>query len=180
MTPVAQIETLIARVARGDRRAFATLHDATGAQLFGVTMHILGNEAEAGEALQEVFVTVWHEAGQHRVNGLSPMAWLITLTRNQAVDRLRARRAGAADIDGAVDLADLTPGPGAQVATRPDAARMAACLATLDPDRADAVRCAYLEGESYAELASRFGLPLNTVRIWLRQGLLTLKDCLTS
>jgi len=180
MTTVSDIEALIARVALGDRRAFGVLYDATSTKLFGVALRVLDNRAEAEDALQEVFVKVWHKAGQYRVNGLSPMTWLITVTRNHAVDRLRARRAGTAQIDEAAELADLTPGPEAQVIARSEAARLTACLATLDPDRAEAVRRAYMEGESYVELASRFGLPLNTVRTWLRRSLQKLKDCLTS
>jgi RNA polymerase sigma-70 factor (ECF subfamily) len=52
------------------------------------------------------------------------------------------------------------------------------CLAALDPDRADAVRRAYLSGETYADLAARYGIPLNTIRTWLRRSLLKLRECL--
>jgi RNA polymerase sigma-70 factor (ECF subfamily) len=54
------------------------------------------------------------------------------------------------------------------------------CLGTLEPDRADAVRGAYLDGYSYEELATRFAVPLNTMRTWLRRSLIKLKDCLTA
>jgi len=57
--------------------------------------------------------------------------------------------------------------------------RIAGCLGQLEPDRADAVRRAYVEGETYAELAHRYGVPLNTIRTWLRRSLLKLKECLS-
>lgn len=180
MTTTADIEGLIARVALGDRRAFTALYVATSAKLFGVSLRILDNRAEAEDALQEVFVKVWHKAGQYRFNGLSPMTWLITVARNTALDRLRSRRAGTTELDEAAELADLSPGPEAAMFARSEAAHLARCLATLDPDRAEAVRRAYMVGESYAELAERFGLPLNIVRTWLRRGLQKLRDCLTS
>jgi len=180
MTTTDDIEALIARVALGDRRAFSALYAATSAKLFGVALRILDNRAEAEDTLQEVFVKVWNKAGQYRVNGLSPMTWLITVARNSALDRLRARRAGAADLDAAAELADLSPGPEETMIARSEAAQLARCLSTLDPERAEAVRRAYMIGESYAELAARFGLPLNTVRTWLRRGLQKLRDCLTS
>lgn len=56
--------------------------------------------------------------------------------------------------------------------------RVDACLDELDRDRAAAVRGAYLKGESYAELAVRHGVPLNTMRTWLRRSLLKLRECL--
>ena len=57
-------------------------------------------------------------------------------------------------------------------------ARIGDCLQTLDPARADAIRRCYLHGEAYAELATRYDVPLNTIRTWLRRGLLKLRECL--
>lgn len=58
--------------------------------------------------------------------------------------------------------------------------RIDVCLDRLDADRADAVRGAYLDGYSYAELATRHGVPLNTMRTWLRRSLIKLKECLSA
>ena len=52
------------------------------------------------------------------------------------------------------------------------------CLGTLDPDRAEAVRGAYLDGLSYQALSERHDVPLNTMRTWLRRGLIALRECL--
>lgn len=180
MTTPAEIESLIARVALGDRRAFDALYAATSAKLFAVSFRILDNRAEAEDTLQEVFVRIWHNAGRYRANGLSPMTWVITIARNLAIDRLRKRRAGQAPLDEAAELADLSPGPEALTIAAAERGRIAACMGQLDPDRAEAVRRAYVEGESYAELAARYGLPLNTVRTWLRRSLLKLRECLSS
>ena len=59
-----------------------------------------------------------------------------------------------------------------------EARRISDCFDTLEPARAAAVRGAYLDGLSYAELAERHDIPLNTVRTWLRRGLLRLRECL--
>jgi RNA polymerase sigma-70 factor, ECF subfamily len=179
MVELAELERLIARTALGDRRAFDALYSATSAKLHGICLRILDNRAEAEDATQEVFVRIWHNAGRYQVNGLSPMTWLITIARNHAIDRLRTRRASQ-PLDEAAELADLSPGPEAAAIASGERARIAACMATLPPDRAEAVRRAYVEGESYNELAARYGLPLNTVRTWLRRALLKLKDCLSS
>lgn len=179
MTPQ-DIEKLILRTADEDRAAFDALYAATSAKLFGVTLRVLTDRAAAEDALQDIYVKVWRSADKYRVNGLSPMTWLITIARNTAIDRLRTRRAsGGADMDEAAEVADAAPGPEAQAVASSERARIAACLATLDADKADAVRRAYLFGDSYQELAAYYDVPLNTIRTWLRRSLLKLRTCLS-
>lgn len=176
------IEELLARTALGDRTAFALLYDSTSAKLFGVCLRVLNDRGEAEEALQEVFLRVWHKADRYQVNGLSPMTWLITVARNLAIDRLRARRAAAKAPEpmgeAAEAVADAAPGPEAQAVAGAERARIEACFDELEPERAGAVRGAYLEGETYAELAARHAVPLNTMRTWLRRSLMQLRECL--
>ncbi|MGI1663448.1 sigma-70 family RNA polymerase sigma factor [Palleronia sp. KMU-117] len=179
MRTPSDIEALIARVALGDRAAFAALYDATSAKLFGVCLRVLNDRHEAEDALQEVFVRVWHKAGRYSANGLSPMTWLITLARNIAIDRLRARKAPADGLDAMPELADAGPTPEAAAIAASESARIAGCLAELEPGRADAVRRAYLDGATYQELADRYAVPLNTMRTWLRRSLLKLRECLS-
>jgi RNA polymerase sigma-70 factor (ECF subfamily) len=176
-----KIEALIARVALGDRAAFTALYAATSAKLYGLALRILRDEAEAQDALQEAYVKVWHNAGRYAVNGLSPMTWLITVARNAAIDRLRRRpRAEALLEEEASEMAaDGSPGPEAAAVAASERRRIAECLAELEPARAAAVRGAYLEGLSYEALAARHGVPLNTMRTWLRRSLLKLRECLT-
>lgn len=179
MSDIAHIEDLIARVALRDRKAFSELYDRTSAKLFGVCLRVLNNRAEAEEALQEVFIRIWHKADRYSAGGYSPMTWLITLARNLSIDRIRARRAPTDDIDEANDIASSDPTPEAAVIAQSEADRIGACLGELEDDRADAVRGAYLEGLSYKELAERHDVPLNTMRTWLRRSLQKLRECLT-
>ncbi len=180
MTTISDIEAMIGRMAIGDRAAFTSLYSATSAKLFGLCLRVLDNRAEAEDALQEVFVKIWRNASRYQANGLSPMTWLITLTRNHCIDRLRARKAASGDMEEAADIADATPGPEALAIAASEGARIADCMGQLDPDKSDAVRRAYLEGETYDELASRYGVPLNTIRTWLRRSLIKLRECLSS
>lgn len=173
------IEDLIARAALGDRAAFSALYDSTSAKLFGVCLRILKSRAEAEDAVQEVYVKVWRNAGRYTAGGYSPMTWLIAIARNHAIDRLRARKAPAEDIDDVPGLAAGGPTPEGAAIAASEARRIGACMDELEPDRADAVRGAYLEGDSYQELAERHGVPLNTMRTWLRRSLMKLKECLS-
>jgi RNA polymerase sigma-70 factor (ECF subfamily) len=77
------------------------------------------------------------------------------------------------------DLADAGPTPKAAAIAASVRTRIAGCLAELAPDRAEAVRRAYLDGATYQELADLYAVPLNTMRTWLRRSLLKLRDCLS-
>jgi RNA polymerase sigma-70 factor (ECF subfamily) len=172
------ITKLIVRVSLKDRAAFDLLYRATSAKLFGVCLRVLSDRAEAEEALQEVFVKVWTKADRFVVSELSPISWLVAIARHHAIDRIRARGQKTATIDEAGDVADVGPGPEAQAIADGERDRLGACLEELEADRAAAVRGAYLNGDSYAELAERFSVPLNTMRTWLRRSLMKLKECL--
>lgn len=172
------IEALIAQVSLGNRQAFSDLYDATSAKLFGVCLRVLKNRAEAEDALQDVYVRIWQKAGRFVPGTYSPMTWLITLARNLAIDRLRARKAPARDVEEMYDLRDTGPTPEAAAIAGSELERIRACLDELEPDRAAAVKGAYLDGDTYADLAERHDVPINTMRTWLRRSLLKLKDCL--
>ena len=180
MTTRDDVEAMIARMAMGDRGAFGQLYSATSAKLFGVCLRVLGNRAEAEDALQEVFVKIWRNADRYRANGLSPMTWLITVARNHAIDRVRARTSRRTDgMEAADTVPDDTPGPEALAMAGSDRARIVACMGELEADKAGAVRRAYLDGDTYKELAAHYGVPLNTVRTWLRRSLIKLRECLS-
>ena len=173
------IEDMIARVSLGDRAAFSSLYDATSAKLFGVCLRVLNNRSEAEDALQDVYVRIWQKAGRYRPGTYSPMTWLITLARNLAIDRLRARKAPTRDIDEMYDLRDGAPSPEMAAVAKSEMGRIAACLAELEPERAQAVKGAYLDAETYQDLATRHNVPVNTMRTWLRRSLINLRECLS-
>jgi RNA polymerase sigma-70 factor, ECF subfamily len=179
-TPSQEIADLIARCALRDRAAFRTLYERTSAKLFGVTLRILKDRSEAEEAIQEVYVKIWQRADRYVAGNTSPISWLVAVARNHSLDILRARRPVSDDIDVALEIPDSGPTPERAAEDNEERSRIDHCLGTLEPDRADAVRGAYLDGYSYEELATRFAVPLNTMRTWLRRSLIKLKDCLTA
>jgi len=178
-TPSRDIADLIGRVALGDRPAFRALYQRTSAKLFGVTLRILKNRTEAEEALQEIYIKVWRRADRYVPGTTSPISWLVAVARNHCLDILRARRPVSEEIDVALEIPDAAPDPEATALAGAERNRIEACLAELDASRAEAVRGAYLDGFSYEELANRHGVPLNTMRTWLRRSLLRLRECLT-
>ena len=179
-TDTADIADLIARCALRDRQAFRDLYSRTSSKLYGVTLRILKDRAEAEEALQEVYVKIWQRADRYVPGGFSPISWLVAVARNHALDVLRARKPQSDDIEMALDVADAGPDPEQSAADRDERSRIDHCLGQLDAEKANAVRGAYLDGYSYEELASRHKVPLNTMRTWLRRSLLKLRECLSA
>ena len=180
MSGTAEITDLIARCALRDRDAFRELYRRTSSKLFGVTLRILKDRSEAEEALQEVYVKIWQRADRYVAGGYSPISWLVAVARNHSLDVLRARKPVSEDIDVALEVADAAPNPEQSASNAGERSRIDSCLAELDPDKAEAVRGAYLDGYSYEELATRYSVPLNTMRTWLRRSLLKLRECLTA
>lgn len=174
-----ELERLLGRIALGDRQAFATLFDTSGPKLFALSLRVLKDRAEAQDALQDTFVKIWRHADRFQVTDHHPMSWLFTIARNTAIDRLRARRTTEDIADHAHHLTSPGAGPEAALVAASEAGRIRACLAELPEDRRAAVQRAYLDGDSYADLADAFGIPLNTVRTWLRRGLMSLRECMS-
>ncbi|MFL4470144.1 sigma-70 family RNA polymerase sigma factor [Tateyamaria armeniaca] len=154
-----ELDALIARVALADRRAFDQLYTLTCARLFAVAMRMMKNRAEAEDVLQDAYVRIWQRAGSFRPGEGRSMPWLITITRNLAIDRMRVRAAPIAPMEMAQDVPDDGPTPETALAQSENRARIDACLEELEARRAEAVRAAYLDGWSYQELADRFDTP---------------------
>jgi len=179
MTTRDDIEDMILRVALQDRAAFEALYSATSAKLFGIVLRVLKDRAASQEVLQEIYLRLWQGGAETFATGkASPISWLSTIARNRAIDRLRKRKPKTT-LDQAPEVADSAPGPEALAIAASERAQINACLEELQPDRAAAVRGAYLDGDTYAALAERHDVPLNTMRTWLRRSLMSLKDCLT-
>src|SRR5262245_20071751 len=109
---------LLQRIVARDTAALADLYDRHSRLLFGLILRIMRDRAEAEEILQEVFVRVWTRAELYDPRLGSPIPWLVRLTRNCAIDRLRARRTHNAAVGPARDESMPEPAaPDADVRT---------------------------------------------------------------
>lgn len=178
MTPSDAITKLIVRTGLKDRQAFDALYRATSAKLFGVCLRILRDKAEAEEALQEVYIRVWTRSALFAATDLGPEPWLVAIARNHCIDRIRSSKPPSRELDEAAELASGEPSPETAAVLASEGRRIDGCMDELEPERAQAIRRAYVEGDSYEELARRFSVPLNTMRTWLRRSLIRLRECL--
>ena len=170
------------RIARGDTAALRALYEATSAKLFAVCLRILTDREEAEDVLQDVYFTLWRRADRFDPARASVIAWISTIARNRAIDRLRARGplAKADPVEG-LELADEDqPRADARLVAADEAARLEDCLSALDPRTRAVIRTAFFEGVTYEALARRMDTPLGTVKSWIRRGLMQLRTCLES
>ena len=174
---VDHVGMLLLRIASRDAAAFRNLYYTTSSTLFGVVFGLLRNRAEAEDALQDVYLKVWLRSFQYDPAKGHGIAWLVRISQNQAFSRLRARRVSHT---GDQTVLDALPDQGkcaeAKLIISDGARWVAAALQSLTPEMALAVQDAYLSGLTYAELADRHDVPINTMRTRLRRGLLKLRQ----
>ena len=173
-----ELVTLLRALASGERDVLRQVYDRTSPKLYGICLRLLGNEAEAQDALQDVFTTIWTKARQFDPAKASAITWLCVLARNKAIDRLRSRRDPGAPIDDAGDIASEEPSQLDVLEQAEDARRLQHCLDQLDERARTMIRSAFFEGASYPQLAEREADPLPTMKSWIRRGLIRLRGCL--
>jgi len=176
--------TLLARVAKGDHQAFSQLYDHSSTLLFTLAVRILGNHEEAAELLQDVYLEVWRKVSRYDVGRGTPIAWLITLTKSRAIDRLRARTArghhttGSVEAGTATQLTDEGPSPFETKADQELRTAVITAVAGLPQAQQQAIELAYYEGLSHTEIASLLNQPLGTVKTRINLGMSNLREVL--
>jgi RNA polymerase sigma-70 factor (ECF subfamily) len=171
---------LMSRVARGDQDAFALLYDVVAGPVLGIVRKVLRDPAQSEEVAQEVLVEVWRTAARYRPERGSVMNWVLTLTHQRAVDRVRSVEASAAREQKAALLDRTSPFDEVteQVEARLEREQVRRCLRTLTELQRESVTLAYYRGLTYREVAELLATPLGTVKTRLRDGLIRLRDCL--
>ena len=183
------LEQLLARIAAAkDQAAFAALYSATKAKLFSTVLLIVRRWDLAEDIIQEVYARIWLNAHSYRASSGSPMTWMIAIARNLAIDTLRksAREIYVDDTELLALPSDL-PTAVETIEAAEDQRRIAeqqqrvlSALQALDPQRRDLVIAAYIHGESREQLSKRAGVPVNTVKTWIRRALLEVQAILSN
>ncbi len=179
MSGAAELAALLARAADGDELAFRDFYDRTAGKLFGVIVRILPERGEAEDVLQDVYVTIWRKAAEFDPSRASAVTWTATIARNRAIDRLRAKGSRpTSPLEDAGMVADTAPLADTLIDSARGAASVQAALAMLDPRQAAAIRSCYFEGLTYEELAVREGVPVGTLKSWVRRGIIKMRDAM--
>lgn len=173
---------LLDRIARRDASAVGELYDRHSRVLFSLIARIIRDDGEAEDVLQDVLLRVWDKAESYDPMLGSPIAWLVRIARNRAIDKVRARasRPASQATDDALPWIpsdeDQTPGPERSAAQAEERRAIVRALEQLPAEQRQLIEAAFFGGYTHSELAARFNVPLGTVKTRIRTGMMTLKD----
>jgi RNA polymerase sigma-70 factor (ECF subfamily) len=179
---------MIALVARGDQSAFSRLYDRLSGPLYSLALRMLGDAAEAQDALQEVFLQLWRRAPSYDAGQSSVFSWSVLMTRSRVIDRLRARGRRLSVVSSSVDD-DATKAAIANASTMESAAdtadrneeaiRVRSIVSELPAEQREAIEMAFFSDLTHQEIAAALGQPLGTIKARIRRGLLKLRERVT-
>ena len=171
--------TLVHRLLQKDVSAFEQLYDRHSRPIYSLVLRILQQAGTAEEVVQDVFLQLWRNAAQYDVSRGPFVPWLFTLARNRALDTLRLkseRQRRREDQTEELPPIATVPQYEQQLDEKRRAEKVRALMASLSPQQKRAIELAYFEGLSHSEIAAALKEPLGTVKSWIRNGLLRLKE----
>ena len=171
-------EALLAGMATGDLDATTAFVRRYQARVYGLARAIVRLDATAEEVAQEAFLRAWRFAGAYDARRGSAATWLLSITRNAAVDALRLRRDQPYEPELLLALVDSQAGEAASQDSFPEADRVRTALRALPRDQATAVVMATFYGLTAREIADRQDVPLGTAKTRIRLGVAKLRDLL--
>lgn len=168
-----ELERLLADIAGGDRDALAALYSRTRTAVYGHALSVVKNAHDAQDVTQDTYVRVWESAPMYRPQG-SPMAWILTVTRNLALMKLRrdSRQITLDEEEWAAIPAE------APAVTPEDRHLLQSGLASLSDGERQIVILHAVTGLKHREIAELLELPLATVLSKYRRALKKLRSCM--
>ena len=167
-----QAASLIRRLTRGDHQALGELYDLYAGLVNGLAVRILRDRAEAEDTVQEVFVQIWQQASRFDPARGTPEAWLCTMARSRALDRLRRRSSRREEPQSDDRSSSSAP------TTSEEALAVRKALGGLPDDQRRALELAYYEGLTQTEIAARLQEPLGTIKTRIRSAMIRLRGVL--
>jgi RNA polymerase sigma-70 factor (ECF subfamily) len=174
---------LMALIERQNPSALAQLYDRYGGLVFTLGLRMLRDRGEAEELVSDVFLELWRRCERYDATRGAPLAYLVTLTRSRAIDRQRSAAFRAKTNLSGADALDSgnpskAPDPSASAIIVENRKRVRNAMQQLDPLYRQAVELAFFDGLSHTQIAQQLDKPLGTVKTYIRQGLIRLRDCL--
>jgi RNA polymerase sigma-70 factor, ECF subfamily len=174
---------LMQRIERQDTDALAQMYDRYGGLVFTLGLRMLRDRGEAEELVSDVFLEIWRRSARYDPSRGAPLTYLVTLARSRAIDRQRSAAFRARNhLSGAEPPESgnpsVAPDPPASAILVENSRRVRAAMTQLEPLYRQAVELAFFDGLSHTQIAQRLNQPLGTVKTYIRQGLIRLRDCL--
>jgi RNA polymerase sigma factor (sigma-70 family) len=167
-------ESLLAGMADGDQDAAATFVRRYQARVYGLAMTVTGVPAVAEEVAQESFVKAWRHASTYDARRGRVSTWLLTITRNTAVDAVRYRHEDPTDPS--LLMALLSPPRRGSDDAQDTSLVVREALAALPPGQREPILLMTFSGLTAKEIAARYDIPLGTVKTRVRRGLRAMRQ----
>jgi RNA polymerase sigma-70 factor (ECF subfamily) len=174
----------------GSAEAFERLYKLCAPLLLGVALRVLGRREVAEEVLHDAFTGLWHKASAFDPLATQPVAWMVAIVRNRAIDIRASHDVSRVDSyhdsvdndpEGALDrLFEWGEAPDESEDRRRAAGWLRECLSNLQAVERQALILAYQHGLSHGDLATHLSKPLGTVKTWIRRGMGNLRLCVES
>lgn len=175
-----ELAELISKIARECESALGKLYDLTISQVYGLALKILSSTMEADEVTLDVFKQIWNRALDYSPERGTPSAWIITLTRSRAIDKLRAEGRRKKIHDPIPDeLTDEASSPEEKTEIREKRELIESALSELTPQQRESIELAYFHGLSQTEISTHMNEPLGTVKSWMRAGMMKLREIIS-
>lgn len=173
---------LLRLIGEGDDKAFEQFYARHAALAYSVALKILANPTDAGDVVQDVFVTIHRKSDQYHVGLGKASSWLAAITRNRALDRLRVlkRQSRHAVLERENALQEYDPCQRATESSlyRDERELLREAVSRLGAEHRQALNLVYFGGMTHQEIAKQFNLPLGTIKARVRRGLQKLRGSL--
>jgi RNA polymerase sigma factor (sigma-70 family) len=170
--------SVLKRMAQGDKRALADCMEQHGGLIWALSRRMSPTPADAEDATQEIFLTLWKNAARFDPTRGSEAVFIATLARRLLINRYRQRRRRPTEV--AVDETESLQwaATGLSSETSAEAQQASAALSSLRPEQQRIITLAVVHGLSQSEIAEKIGMPLGTVKTLMRRGLLRVREML--
>ena len=169
---------LIEALARGEPAALGRLYDRHASLLFALCLRVLRNAADAEEVLGDVFHELWSRPERFDPSRGSLEAYLVTLARSRAVDRLRSRASRELREQASTDSPQAADSPLDDAVLGERRMLVQRALTELTAEQREAIELAFYSGMSHAEISNELREPLGTIKSRIRSGLIRMRDSL--
>jgi RNA polymerase sigma factor (sigma-70 family) len=176
--PSAPDDALLAGLAIGDAEAAVAFVRRFQRRVYGLALTVTGDRALAEDVAQDAFVRAWRSAAVYDPRRGSVLTWLLTITRNLAVDALRLHRADPVDPDVLTALTPPSPErlPDDRAVVRDEVEAVRRAMQDLPAEQRRALVLAAVYGRTAVEISRSEGIPVGTAKTRIRSGLLKLRS----
>lgn len=175
---VTQQASILERIDRGDSTAVQECIDTYGDLIWSLARRYLRADADAEDAVQDIFIDLWNSAGRFDRNVATEVAFVATIARRRLIDRVRqrGRRPGMTSLDDEETGDAWQPAVLPQMEEESDVEVVARVLRQMPEEHQQILSLSLYEGYSHSEIAERLGIPLGTVKTRVRRGLIHIRE----